>query len=250
MKFSIKPAFVGTLSLLYSASSPVAAALSDIGGGMIFDDVANVTWLANVNLASILYSESGGLEGLEYGLMTWDQANDWAESLVYGGFDDWRLPSGNPNPGAYIDGYDRGEFTYFGHMLRNNLGNSTYKISGCETGCVRNNEYVDGTSGLVKKILNLEVVGEGPFYDPIFDSFTGDPVQGRWLWTSSESVDDSSQGVIFNSHWMGETKVDKSDLGYAWAIRGDGVGSMVPIPAAAWLFGSGLLGLLAVKRRR
>ena len=47
-----------------------------------------------------------------------------------------------------------------------------------------------------------------------------------------------------------KTKVDKSDLGYAWAIRGDGVGSMVPIPAAAWLFGSGLLGLLAVKRRR
>jgi len=40
-----------------------------------------------------------------------------------------------------------------------------------------------------------------------------------------------------------------TSLKYAWAVQSGDV-SAVPIPAAAWLFGSGLLGLLAVARRK
>jgi hypothetical protein len=36
---------------------------------------------------------------------------------------------------------------------------------------------------------------------------------------------------------------------YGWAVRDGDVGP-VPIPAAVWLFGSGLLGLIAVARRK
>jgi hypothetical protein len=37
----------------------------------------------------------------------------------------------------------------------------------------------------------------------------------------------------------------------AWAVRdGDVAASVVPLPAAAWLFGSGLLGLFGVSRRK
>ena len=36
---------------------------------------------------------------------------------------------------------------------------------------------------------------------------------------------------------------------YAWAVRSGDVAA-VPIPAAAWLFGSGLLGLIGVARRK
>ena len=39
------------------------------------------------------------------------------------------------------------------------------------------------------------------------------------------------------------------NVSYAWAVR-DGQVSTVPVPAAAWLLGSGLLGLLGFIRRR
>ena len=54
------------------------AALIDRGNGMIYDDVLNITWLQNANLA---------------GNMSWQDSLDWAGDLVYGGFSDWRLPS-------------------------------------------------------------------------------------------------------------------------------------------------------------
>jgi len=44
--------------------------------------------------------------------------------------------------------------------------------------------------------------------------------------------------------------VSKNDFNFfAWAVRSGDV-SVVPIPAAVWLFGSGLIGLLGVARRR
>jgi len=42
---------------------------------------------------------------------------------------------------------------------------------------------------------------------------------------------------------------DKTFDIYAWAVRSGDV-SAVPVPAAMWLFGSGLLGLIGVARRK
>jgi hypothetical protein len=39
------------------------------------------------------------------------------------------------------------------------------------------------------------------------------------------------------------------ELFHAWAVRDGDIGA-VPIPAAAWLFGSGLLGLIGVARKK
>lgn len=36
--------------------------------------------------------------------------------------------------------------------------------------------------------------------------------------------------------------------GYSWAVRAGNVGAL-PVPAAVWLFGSGLIGLLGLARR-
>jgi hypothetical protein len=37
---------------------------------------------------------------------------------------------------------------------------------------------------------------------------------------------------------------------HAWAVRSGDVPAVVPVPAAVWLFGSGLLGLLGVVKRK
>jgi len=54
------------------------AALHERPGGMVYDDVQDITWLQDWDMD---------------GLMDWDTANDWANNLVYGGYSDWRLPT-------------------------------------------------------------------------------------------------------------------------------------------------------------
>ncbi len=61
------------------------ASLFDRGGGLIYDDVLNVTWLQDANYAATSGYASGGR-------MTWSAALTWAGNLDYGGFSDWRLP--------------------------------------------------------------------------------------------------------------------------------------------------------------
>jgi hypothetical protein len=67
------------------------AALIDRGGGMIYDTTRNITWLADMN-----YARTSGHTGTGVnpnGTMTWAAATAWADQLVYGGHDDWRLPT-------------------------------------------------------------------------------------------------------------------------------------------------------------
>src|SRR4030095_8148367 len=76
--------FVGVLALIMSASA--RATLFDRGGGMIYDDVLNITWLQDAN-----YALTSGYPSWN-GRMQFDEANAWAAQLVYGGYSDWRAP--------------------------------------------------------------------------------------------------------------------------------------------------------------
>lgn len=60
--------------------------------------------------------------------------------------------------------------------------------------------------------------------------------------TSIDTDNDGTPGTAMNNGVF---------PGWTFAFSGDFVGvPEVPVPAAVWLFGSGLLGLLAVARRR
>jgi hypothetical protein len=74
------------LYLIFSTSA--GAALTDRGGGMIYDTDLNITWLADAN-----YAKTSGYSAT--GLMDWVSAATWAGNLVYGGYNDWRLPITN-----------------------------------------------------------------------------------------------------------------------------------------------------------
>ncbi len=62
------------------------ATLIDRGEGMIYDDVQKITWLKDAN-----YAKTSGYD--PDGFMTWQSADDWAGTLIYGGYSDWRLPT-------------------------------------------------------------------------------------------------------------------------------------------------------------
>lgn len=199
--------------ILIAASGAAQAALIDRGGGLIYDTDLNITWLADTN-----YARTSGYDA--DGLMTWSGANTWAENLNYYDsvrgvtFSDWRLPSSN-------------ECTYYnctgselGHMFYNELGG----VAG---------QYIDA------------------IHNANYWLFTNFPP--GFYWTSASYAPIPGRALGFYAGDGGQYAYYKTNLLYAWAVRSGDVAaaaSTVPVPAAAWLFGSGLLGLVGVSRKR
>jgi hypothetical protein len=187
------------------------AALYDRGNGLIYDDTLDITWLQDAN-----YAQTSGYD--VDGKMTWDNANTWAAGLSYGGYDDWRLASAGDTP---TGGYNvtTGEL---GHMFYNNLGNTA------STSILGNVSFTDATlGGGTESFLN---------------------VQSYAYWLGEEYAPYTNNAWAFITVYGDQTNYLKSDSFYSWAVRAGDVSS-VPVPAAAWLFGTALLGLVGVKRR-
>lgn len=86
MKNSFNRTIVAGLLALPALCS---AALVDRGGGLLYDDVLNITWLQDANYAKTSNYDADGL-------MSWASANAWAAQLNYGGIGGWRLPTVKP----------------------------------------------------------------------------------------------------------------------------------------------------------
>jgi Protein of unknown function (DUF1566) len=173
-----------------------------------YDDVANLTWLANANAAGTT--------------MNWADANAWAAGLDVNGVTGWRLPDTlQPDSTCSI----------------NSGGNSSgYNCTGSEMGNLFYN-VLGGTAG--QSITTSHNSNYGLFSN----------VQSGTYWSATEFAPNSgiawyfafgngNQGISYNT-----------DNFYAWAVQ-SGNAAVVPVPAAAWLFGSGLLGLIGVAKRR
>ena len=70
-----------------------------------------------------------------------------------------------------------------------------------------------------------------------------------YYWSGLENVANNSGAWGLNFNYGNQFATDKLNNGNAWAVRSGDV-SAVPAPAAVWLFGSGLIGLLGMARRR
>ena len=97
-----------TFSILFFGSVvPVHATLWDRGGGLIFDDAQNITWLQNANL---VVTETFGVEGIDpsSGVMRRTTADAYIAAMNdanYLGYNNWRLPeTWYPNSAGTIPG--------------------------------------------------------------------------------------------------------------------------------------------------
>ncbi len=210
------------------AASQAQAALENRGGGMIYDTVNNVTWLADMN-----YAQTSGFD--TDGLMSWTAAKSWAENLSFGGFDDWRLPTANP-----LDSTCSAKF---------NAGGSIgwqYYGTGCTGGEITHLFVVDlGNKGSESV---LEQAGDTSTQKSNLGLFQN--VRSWYYWTDTESAQLSTSAWWFDAHTGRQDLTSKTSNVYAIAVR-DGDVTAVPEPQtlAMMLVGVGLLAA-AMRRRK
>jgi hypothetical protein len=215
-----------------------------------YDTVLGITWLADAN-----YAQTSGYD--PDGLMTWDTAANlvtgWAATLnPYGsGITGWRLPTVSPVDGTTADDANT-----------SNIGTEDrgYNISAPGT------LYAGSTASEMAHLF-YNTLGDKGFCDPTTstDSSCSGPqagyglsntgpfsnVQSNAYWSATDYAPNST--LVFDFLFdIGNQNINfKVNDHYAWAVHAGDVGaSVVPVPAAAWLFGSGLIGLVGLGRQR
>jgi len=146
---------------------------------------------------------------------TWDNQVAWAAGLDVDGVTGWRLPSMDVNGDGTIVSCTADQTVCmdneYGHLF--NYGAGTVFGSG------------------------ITASSPGPFSN----------VQSSVYWSGTES--DPFNAWLFNFNLGSQGPGNKSGNRFAWAVHSGNV-SAVPVPAAVWLFGSGLIGLLGLARRK
>lgn len=197
MKLMRKLMLWSFFALWLLASSNVDGALINRGGGLIYDDVLNVTWTQNAGLALSVNTP---------GADKWTPFLNWADTLVYAGYDDWRLASMDVN----------------GDQIIVQCGSAN------EVEC-RDNEYA------YMYYFNL---GGNPFEDKSGDqtAVNGVAVDDVWRAYRFGSFD-------FFDFRFGFANQGQFASATVWAVR-DGDSAQVPEPASALLLGIATLVLL------
>ncbi len=200
-----------------------------------YDTDLDITWLANANYAGTA--------------MNWTTANAWAAALnpYSSGITGWRLPTTIDADGPDAD------------TLGNDGCNPTPSVSqGLDCG-------YNITAHSEMSYMFYVTLGDKAYY-----STTGTAAQPGWgltntgpfsnvqannyYWSATEYAPNTSYAWLFNFVNGGQGDDVKSYYGYyAWAVHSGDVGAAVssaPVPAAVWLFGSGLAGLIGFARRK
>lgn len=217
---------------MLALSATAQAALVDRGGGMIYDTTRNLTWLADMN-----YAFTSGYATAQSGRMTWSTANVWAENLVYGGYDDWRLPTistSDPSCNAFDPGGGY-PLQHYGYCSGGELGG----LFITDLGENDHESVLDQTGDSAQQIANLVL-----FIN----------VQSYYYWSGTPYAPNSE----FERAWYFNTQVayqlDGRQISqlYAVAVRQGDVLSQVPEPQtlALSLFAIGAAMMKSRRRSR
>lgn len=211
-----------------------------------YDDVLNITWLADANYAVTNDFGFGG-SYMSSGGMPWDLTNMWMDRLnsaSHLGKSGWRLPKIVDSGGALgcadsaYSGTDCGYnvptmggstvYSELAHLYHVTLGNiAAYDQSGILQSC-------SSTSP------TLCLSNSGPFSN----------VRRTYYWFGQTDLTNVSQAWNFDFGQGHQATNFRSNSYYvAWAVHDGDPFAVAPIPPAVWLFGSAL-GVMGWMRRK
>jgi len=249
---------LGAFLVCTSFASLTSASLIDRGNGLIYDDVLQITWLADANLAATRSFDVSGISS--GGSMSWRTAQEWISAMNnadYLNHSEWRMPHVTPINGASFNysyqldgttdvGYNVSEPTtvYAGsigsemaHLFYNTLGNTgRYYPTGVESGCL-----IPPTGCLMNQgpFTNIQSLVDGHSTHSYWNETLYAPNQDLYAWVFNFAR--GNQGYNYYA--------DDSLLYSAWAVHDGDIGA-VPLPPAVYLFGFGLIGLAGMARRK
>ncbi len=181
----MKPSYlINVIFGLLCWSGIANAELFDRGNGLIYDDVLNVTWLQDVNLAASndFGIPEANLSPTSPGEMSRETANQFIDAMNaanYKGFSNWRLPKLLPVDGVELnaelsfDGSTDNSYNIFG--INSELANLHYATLG-NPGLFN----TDGTTNTLCSGASRCINNSGPFINL-------DPLPNRGYW--SDAVD-------------------------------------------------------------
>jgi hypothetical protein len=248
------------LAVSTSASAALVGRLETSPGSGVYqayyDTVLNITWLANANLAG---TNTFGVNDIapDGRIIHWTTAQNWIGAMntaSYLGYSDWRLPTTGPvngtamqqtysdngttdlgynisAPGTAYAGSTASEMAY---MFYNNLGNKGYYSPSCPADCSSFGPQP-----------GWGLTNTGPFSNLQPGTSNLTPAT-YWSGTLNPG---GTVAYAFDFKYGFQDTDSQTPYTYAWAVRPGDVNA-VPLPAAFWLFGSGLIGLIGFVRRR
>ena len=206
------------------------AVLFDRGGGLIYDDVFDITWLQDANLCATNPANPAcvAANANANGSMNFANANIFANNLVFGGFDNWRLPITNqPDP------------TCSGQIVFTPPQGFFFNCTGSEMGHLFNVDGITASApGLFSNIQTLQF--DRYWSSTVFELNPGSTIIFRFDFSSGFQGAGSNALLNF----------------FAWAVRpGDVVASVpepspVPEPSILLLIGTGSVGFLSFSQRK
>ena len=210
-----KATLAGAMAAL-ALSGAAQAELFDRGGGMIYDNDRNITWLADWN-----YAKTSGFD--DDGGMDWDSAKAWAAGLEFGGFSDWRLPTALEPDGSGPC------FSYTTGCSGSELGHMFY----IELGATQGNSILTGDPAKLALFTNMQnTYWSGTEY---LSPDTNDATNYAWHMDMNSGFQNS---------------VNKIYPLFSVAVRQGDVTTVVPEPETYLLYMAGFAWLATELRRR
>ena len=188
-----------------------------------------------MNFARTSGHTGAGVYAGSHFIMTWQAATAWANNLVYGGFDDWRLPTLNPADATCSNNFNPGGGFPIQYVGTSCTGGELSGLFVTDLGNKANESVLNQVGDTPEQIANLALFSN---------------VQSNVYWSGTEYAPNPVNAWFFNTFDGSQDLVDKNFALYAVAVRPGDVTASVPEPQTLALALLALGATVVARRRR